>query len=68
MTNSDRDTMRDLQDQLIALVEKHGICEDLQITQEYAGAPTARELRYTIRPEYKAAIEYAIAYIYREYE
>ena len=67
MDDKTRDEMRDLQDRLLHLAFVHHIDLDLQITHEWAGAPTFRQLQVYLRPEFRAAIEYAIHYIETNY-
>jgi len=54
MTDADRRRIRADQDRLIALVEARGDDEQLPITTD-AGAPTVRQLRLAIFPEWHAA-------------
>jgi hypothetical protein len=63
MTMQDRDRLRAKQDELIALAERAGYHEDLQISTEWPGSPTIRELRQILYPEFEDAINYAISYL-----
>lgn len=63
MDDITRDRVREKQDRLLALAESMNLDQDLQITQEWAGSPTLRQLRGLLYPEFEDAIDYAINYL-----
>jgi hypothetical protein len=68
MTTNERDEMRELQNQLIALVEKNNINMDLPMSVNYPGCPTTRDLLFIIYPEWKTCIKETIQFIKQEYK
>jgi hypothetical protein len=66
MSDQDRDRIRAKQDRLIDLAIAKHIHLDLQISGEYAGAPTIRNLINVLWPDWESVIDSAITYLERK--
>ena len=62
----ERDKIRKDQDTLIELCQERGIDLDLQLSYEYPGSPTIRELIAYIQPEWHYLVKRQIAYLSNE--
>jgi len=58
-----RDRMRAKQDVLIDMAERARLNLDLQLSSEWPGSPTIRELYHYVFPEYEDCIDYIIHYL-----